>query len=130
MDKIELDPLYIIKNYKEIDLVRDNSLLDILKNKCIIFLSFLEGEINIDLFKIENNSKDFLEISPWKSKIEKYYTIRFRKDYDINNLFSGSSKIKKKYYVPSENWKIKGVLINNEIDKIIFSYLGYYILIK
>ena len=126
---MELDPLYIIKNYKEIDLIKDNSLLDLLKNKCIIFLSFLEGkEINIDLFKITNNSKDFLEISPWKSKIEKYYTISFRKDYDINNLFSGSSKIKKKYYIPSENWKIKGLLINNEIDKIIFSYLGYYIL--
>ena len=40
MKKIELDPLYIIKNYKEIDLVRDNSLLDVLKNKCIIFLFF------------------------------------------------------------------------------------------
>ena len=83
MKKMELDPLYIIKNYKEIDLIKDNSLLDLLK-------------INIDLFKITNNSKDFLEISPWKSKIEKYYTISFRKDYDINNLFSGSSKIKKK----------------------------------
>ena len=94
MKKMELDPLYIIKNYKEIDLIKDNSLLDLLK-------------INIDLFKITNNSKDFLEISPWKSKIEKYYTISFRKDYDINNLFSVSSKIKKKYYVLSENWKIK-----------------------
>ena len=87
MKKMELDPLYIIKNYKEIDLIKDNSLLDLLK-------------INIDLFKITNNSKDFLEISPWKSKIEKYYTISFRKDYDINNLFSGSSKIKKKILCP------------------------------
>ena len=127
MDKIELDPLYIIKNYKEIDLVRDNSLLDILKNKCIIFLSFLEGEINIDLFKIKNNSTDFLEISPWKNKIEKYYTISFRKNFDINTLFVGYSKVNKKYYIPSENWKVKEILINKEIDKIIFSYLGYYI---
>ena len=87
MKKMELDPLYIIKNYKEIDLIKDNSLLDLLK-------------INIDLFKITNNSKDFLEISPWKSKIEKYYTISFRKDYDINNLFSVSSKIKKKILCP------------------------------
>ena len=87
MKKMELDPLYIIKNYKEIDLIKDNSLLDLLK-------------INIDLFKITNNSKDFLEISPWKSKIEKYYTISFKKDYDINNLFSGSSKIKKKILCP------------------------------
>tara|TARA_Y100000991_G_C21935636_1_gene332835 strand:- start:760 stop:1149 length:390 start_codon:yes stop_codon:yes gene_type:complete len=127
MKKIELDPLYIIKNYKEIDLVRDNSLLDVLKNKCIIFLFFLEREINIDLFKIKNNSTDFLEISPWENKIEKYYTISFRKNFDMNKLFSGYTKINKKYYIPSENWKVEEILINREIDKIIFSYLGYYI---
>ena len=128
MEKIELDPSYIIKNYKEINLITDNYLLNLLKDKCIIFLSFLEEKIvNIDLFKITNNSNDFLEISPWKNKIDKYYKISFRKDYDINNLFSGINKINKKYYVPSENWKIKGILINKEIDKIIFSYLGYFI---
>jgi hypothetical protein len=128
MEKIELDPSYIINNYKEINLITDNYLLNLLKDKCIIFLSFSEEKIvNIDLFRITNNSNDFLEISPWKKKIDKYYKISFRKDYEINNLFSGINKINKKYYFPSENWKIKGILINKEIDKIIFSYLGYFI---
>lgn len=30
MDKIELDPSYIIKNYKEINLITDNYLLNLL----------------------------------------------------------------------------------------------------
>ena len=64
-----------------------------------IYLFLPDGKINIDLFKILNNTKDFLEITSLDNRNEKYYTISFRKDYDINI----------------------------EIDKLIFSYLEYYV---
>jgi hypothetical protein len=131
MENLILDPLYIIKNYKEIDLSKDNKLLSFLIDKYLIFiLTDHNGNNKVDLWKIKNNDDLFLEIEHPEEINEintQNYTVTFRKNFDTNELVNESLHITKRYYIPSENWKLTTKIINKDIDKKIFSYLGYYI---